>query len=107
MLTFDIDLNMLRGDEVQSHVEFMQGAVSRMRAPEVGELVWAIDEDGARYFAVLEGVSQSGFVTLKIDRASRTRTELEPSPMPSYSVIPPSAEASSLSAPVSFALGRG
>lgn len=102
MLTFEVDLNMLRGDRVRSHVEFMHGAVSRMRAPEKGELVWAIDEDDARYYATLEGVSESGFVDLRLDLASRVRTKLEPLPTSSYESVPPSAQASTVSAEVDF-----
>lgn len=70
MLTFEIDLNMLRGDQVRSHVEFMDRA-GRLRPPQSGEDVWAVDEDGARYFAVLEKVWESGFVDLRVNLETR------------------------------------
>lgn len=84
MLTFEIDLNMLRGDRVRSHIDVMQGAVGRMRAPQSGETVWAVDEDGARYLATLEKVYESGFVDLLIKLETRIRVgvTLEPQPMP-------------------------
>jgi hypothetical protein len=81
ILTFDIDLNMLRGDRVRSHIEFVHGAEGRLRAPEAGEMVWALDEDGARYQAVLERVHQSGFVELRLKLNTRWRAKAEPQPM--------------------------
>ena len=84
MLTFEIDLNMLRGDTVQSHVDFMHRADSRLRQPETGETVWAVDEDDARYLAVLDSVASSGFVDLrlKLDTRKSVKVELPPPYVP-------------------------
>jgi hypothetical protein len=76
-LTFEIDLNMLDGDHVRSHVEFMTSAPSRKRPPEAGETVWAIDEDGAQYAAVVESLSESGFVDLRLKLESRKRVAMQ------------------------------
>ncbi len=107
MLTFEIDLNMLREDEVQSHVEFMTGAVGRMRPPEAGEPVWAVDEDGARYLAVLEQLHESGFVDLrlKLETARRVDAQLAPAAevLPT-TMLEPASKMYTTSAPAKTAL---
>ncbi len=80
MLTFEIDLNMLRGDRVRGHIDFVLDPSGYLRQPEQGELVEVVDEDGARYLAVVEAVSASGFVDLvvKLDTRVRVDVRLEP-----------------------------
>lgn len=63
-LSFEIDLNMLHGDRVRSHVDCMRTPLNR--TPEQGEAVWAIDEDGAYHLAIIEAVHPSGFVDLQL-----------------------------------------
>ncbi len=81
MLTFEIDLNMLRDGRTRSHIEFMRAPSGHMRAPEPGELVWAIDEDAARYLAVIEQVSESGFVDLLLKLETRVHVDFELKPV--------------------------
>lgn len=69
-LIFSIDLNMLRGDHVRSHVDFIENTL-RARQPEIGDTVYAVDEDGARYLAVIESLDANGFVRLYLKRESR------------------------------------
>lgn len=75
MLTFDIDLNMMRDRRVRTHLDFMNATV-RMRTPDPGETVWVLDEDGARYLAAIESVSQAGFVDLVVDLESRRKLDV-------------------------------
>lgn len=90
MLTFQIDLNMLRGDRTTSHVDFMLGAIGRSRSPHAGETVWAIDEDDARYLAVVENVAEGGFIELRLKLETKTRAHGELNPVsPNPMIVPP------------------
>lgn len=62
---------MLRGEHIESAMEMIEHPILRQRDPEAGDTVYAIDEDGARYLAVLESVEPDGFVTLRLKLDSR------------------------------------
>jgi hypothetical protein len=62
---FEIDLNMLRGNEITSHIDFMVNPRGRNFLPQAGQTVWAIDEDDTHHMAIIESVTTAGFVNLR------------------------------------------
>jgi hypothetical protein len=70
--TFAIDLNMLRGDVVATHLEMLLAPVARIRDPEPGDRVIAVDEDDARHEAVVESLD-GDWLILRLNPSGGTR----------------------------------
>lgn len=67
---FPIDLHLLEVDRVPAH---MNDALPRLwfRKPRKGDTVVAVDEDRARYFAVIDRVYRDGIVDLVLNLQSK------------------------------------
>lgn len=63
-----IDLNGVRGDRVVTDMECREGIFDSTVPLNVDQIVWALEEEGDRYPAVIESIDEDdGTIVLRID----------------------------------------